>query len=686
MVDSKTITLDGLRFFVSKLCKEQNLNDNVQNLLIEQVDRLGEIYGKNIDRHDALQIIAKQIDVTQTGFIRDPIGVQEFVESPEYMNQGLYVRPPIMDHLIRLFEDQDKYHVVVLGGAIGIGKNYFADMAVAYMLYRMSCLYSPQSYYGLAPGSSIVYSFQSKTLSLARKVVFTQFSARLQSSSFFQRHFPFSSSYKAELKFPHGISIVPISGSDTSALGMNIFTAIIDELNFMGRVKKSRLSQFTGEEEYDQAEKLYQTVEQRLKSRFRLLGKVPGKIFLISSSNYDEDFIDRKIKEAKTDPNIFVMKLAQWESLDPSKFCGKKFYVTVPTTVARGSIMMEKIPATLREDGYEYTEAGQRLLTIPIEYHQEFSHDLDNSLRNCAGIALPKRGKFIESSSVQRAMDAYLKYYRTSNQIFKLDHASYDEINTKDISSLLNPSFIRIVQNEERFGAHIDLGYTGDAVGISIGTVVGLKDIGSKTVYDQETGKFRSEAQGHLPVYSIIGMLKIYPPMVGEIDLNFIRDVILHIGDILHFQFITLDKFQSVSMMQTFRAKGFQSSFLSVDKTPEAYLEVKNALREGRVLLPQSNTLKEEMDGLEQDREKGKVDHSVGKQKDLSDSVAGTIYNFSLRRKSYSGFVLVDGKEPSERTSVHIRRSSQNRPSSGRPSITDAMDRQHTVLSRLFNR
>ena len=100
--------------------------------------------------------------------------------------------------------------------------------------------------------------------------------------------------------------MLPVAGSDTGAIGMNVFGGIIDEMNFMPRVKGSAFSRLRGGEEYDKAQALYLSIIRRMKSRFMVRGMLPGKLILVSSSNYPGDFTDQKIEEAKTDKTTFV--------------------------------------------------------------------------------------------------------------------------------------------------------------------------------------------------------------------------------------------------------------------------------------------------------------------------------------------------------------------------------------------
>jgi len=119
------------------------------------------------------------------------VDVEEFANSRQYLGLKGTIRPSIMEHLWNIFHSDysDYYIEVVVGGAIGIGKSFLAKVAAAYILYRLSCYYSPQLEYGLAPGSSIEFIFQSIKLEQAKKVLFDQFYEWIKNSPYFMENF-----------------------------------------------------------------------------------------------------------------------------------------------------------------------------------------------------------------------------------------------------------------------------------------------------------------------------------------------------------------------------------------------------------------------------------------------------------------------------------------------------------------
>jgi len=550
--------------------------------------------------------------------------IEEFAESPEYMNQRGYLRPVIKYELQRLFGGGE-FVEAVLTGAIGIGKNYFADIALAYMICKLSCYHNPQIEYGLAPGSSIVFILQSKTATLAQKVAFEQFAARLKRSPYFQKLFPFDPQVKSELRFPKQINVYPIGGSDTSALGMNVYGGMIDEMNYMERVVDSTYTRHTGEEEYDQAERLYNTLINRMRSRFMQQGRLPGKLLLVSSRSYPGDFTDRKMDEAATDPSIFVMNYAQWEALPADRFCGDKFLVEVGNEYKQSRIV------ATREDAKDADD----VIEVPTEYRPAFERNLDDALRDLGGIAAGTKHPFIPHKElIVKAYETYEATVGEGNQLFLHDEVVIQDIlppeeaYSQDFWRLVNREYLEemILDKSTVFAAHIDVGLTGDAAGVGIGRITGYRLLPNMRVYNERTKEFVEVSDARAPMYTIDGVLRCIAEPGDEVDLEAIRDLILFLRGHLFVRWATMDSYQSAMMIQAFRKARMRSGVLSVDTSIAPYTEVKLAIKDERILYPNHPVLTTELRTVERDKKKDKIDHPKGGSKDCADSVAGVVY------------------------------------------------------------
>ena len=108
-----------------------------------------------------------------------------------------------------------------------------------------------------------------------------------------------------------------MAGTETAAIGQNVMGGLIDELNYMAVVEKSRVAVDKGT--YDQAILLYNSIARRRKSRFMENGKLPGILCLVSSKKYPGQFTDQKVPEADKDPTIFVYDRRVWD-IKPDDF------------------------------------------------------------------------------------------------------------------------------------------------------------------------------------------------------------------------------------------------------------------------------------------------------------------------------------------------------------------------------
>jgi len=588
-----------------------------------------------MDLHGFMSNLQKAIQTQDHSFLFEKRGlkvgrvvdVQEFTESPEYMGQRGHVRPAIMSELRRLF-DEPNYIEAVLTGAIGIGKNYFADMAMAYMLYLLSVYVNPQVEFDLAPGSSIVFIMQSMSLALAKKVAFGQFADRLRVSPYFHKFFPFDTNFVSELRFPNNITVYPAGGSDTAAIGMNVFGGVIDEMNFMARTRDSQFVKFTHEQEYDQAERLYTTLIRRMQSRFMQHGRLPGKLIMISSVNYPGDFTDRKMEEAREEikkhgkTTIFVMKLSAWESLPKDRFSGETFLVEVGNEL-KMSRMIDSMPDAVDEED---------VIEVPIEYKSVFERDLPAALRDIAGVATGSTHPFIPYRHLINQAQLNFGEVMNGRQLFKQESCILSRIvgdpYDPEWEHLIDLDYVEdfVLNREQVFAAHIDVGITQDALGIAIGRIIGDKLLPSAKYYDERSQAFIEVKDMRAPIYQIDGLLQVTPPPSGEIDLELARDLILFLRSLFNLQWVSLDSYQSVMLIQSFRKMRIRSGVLSVDVDMTPYAELKQAIKDERLLFPPHIVAARELREIEKNPTKNKIDHPQGGSKDVADAMAGCVY------------------------------------------------------------
>jgi len=561
-------------------------------------------------------------------WLRKPVSVEQFLDDPYYMggtSQTLY--PRIKQDLIEMFETPG-IREVVLTGSIGYGKTTFISFATCRLLYELSCLRAPQLAYGLSPGSEIVIALMSKSLHLSRQVMKTAVDDKVKLSPYFMEHFKpdFRSDHTF---FPNNINLSIGSCFSERILGMNVLGGAMDEANFMvskGQVigkqsgKKATVAQF------DLAEKMYASIVRRIKSRFlKAPQDLPGLMILASSAATIDSFTNRKIRDATNDSSVFVRDYAAWDVKPKQNFNGDKFFVLIGNSAVRSRVIRERSEADAIDRGW-LEEQECRIIEVPIEYYDDFDRDMENAIRDIAGVSTHAISAFI--NRIGRIEDCVNKLqhpfetleYDFGNGAGFLWHqmckqgerrlpGGYKEVSW---SALKNPKTARHI--------HIDPSLSGDSTGLAMGHI-------ERWVEVVRRGPDGEEYTDIAPYIVIDFMLRVNPPQGEQIFLPDIRRMVYELQDHgFHLQGFSCDSYQSAEMIQQMKARGVQSEVVSVDRTMDAYEALKSALYEKRIEFYRYEPFLAELRALEYDKVRGKVDHPVAGTKDVADAVAGMVF------------------------------------------------------------
>jgi hypothetical protein len=520
--------------------------------------------------------------------------------------------------------ETEQYVEAVMKGAIGGGKTTAANLSMARQIYKLSCMRNPQQTFGIQQHSSIVFTIQSVRLTTAKKAVFEEFGKFISNSPYFKEVFPYDRKITSEMKFmKHNVSILPVSSSDTGAISLNVIGGLLDEVNFMQKVSNSKNASADEGGGYDQAKALYLTLSKRRRSRFLHRGKLPGTLFLVSSSRYPDDFTELKaaesVMEGGDDPEIYVFSKSLWESKGRSRYSEKEFRVLVGNERTRSRILGDNEEVEDSED--------TSILHVPEDFRKEFEKDIDGCVRDFGGMTTLASHPFIQNREKLFTCMSLADQYAYQS-VIPLEEIDLDV----SLPSVLKER-IRDDVHTMRV-CHADLAVTRDSAGLAIGHIAGTKTIERR---DPDTGKTSVEV---LPVIAYDLILRIMPPRDGEIDFSKIRQIIYNLRDNygLPIKVVTTDGFQSVDFRQTLAKKGFVTEYLSMDRTTQPYKTLRDAFYDGRILLPRHQTLIKELTELEYVRKgtKEKVDHKPRGSKDVADAVCGVASYLLTRRSAWS--------------------------------------------------
>jgi len=536
-----------------------------------------------------------------------PVDVETFVRDDYFMGKiGKSLWPAILDDLIEFFEGN--YHEGVLAGSIGSGKGTFAEFAIWYMVYQVSCFRDPAKMYGFMPGTTISFVNLSVSATQAKNVIFKDLMNRIKFSPYFDEVFKYDKQIVSELRFDKDVWLAPGSSLDTSILGLNIFGACIDEVNFFPVVMKSQVREARFSKGIlEQAKNLYKALSRRIESRFLARGgMLPGKLLLLSSSRYPDDFTEEKIKEAQEDKGIFWRRYSLYGNKPVGTYSSKTFRVQV----GRGDVL-PKILA----DGEEPAK-GVKVVCPPIDFRNQFRKDVVGALQEIAGEPVAAIERFIRN--VEKIFDCSSKKRKHP---FSLETTTLKEGRLlKDVLAEKKEGrwVPRINPNVPRY-AHIDLALTRDSAGFGMGHMAGDKQVQR---VDFEEGRPVIEV---VPLVYVDFMLEVTPPVGGEIIIGDFRSLIYQLVD-LGFMFanVSLDGFHSADTIQILKSRGIPAGYLSVDADREPYEDLKNSLYEECVGMYYYQPVIDCLLSLEDYQ--NKIDHRPGGKKDVSDCVAAIVH------------------------------------------------------------
>lgn len=591
-------------------------------------------------------------NVVEVDYRVRPVSIDRFFTDEYYLGHiGRTIYERLKPDLRDLFEGD--YTEGALGGSIGWGKTYFATCAMAYVLYQMSCLRDPQRAYGLSQGSNIYIAMLAPSERVARRVAVSELMGKIEHSPYFREQFKWEryAPSSLEIQFPGRIWVVAGSTRSTAIIGLNVFSGFVDETSFMGEQKTvDAQGKFVIE---DLGEKIHKSIVRRIKSRFQQVGRLPGLLLTVSSKERPTAFIEKRIQQAKdaNDPNFFVREYATWD-VKPGNYSGKVFYVVAGNEKVRSRILPED--ANVEAEVIRWAEIGVRVIAVPVEWRNDFERDIDNALREIAGIATESTTRFM--SRIEKITAAFDR--GADNLVNPLGDDRTGEITTWIAGTPLPIRWGSVADSFERRlpggvmeqgwrpkrhpaairYAHWDSSLTGDCTGLVIGHIARWKSVIRRDPYGEEYNELAPHVETDL-------VLRIKPPAGDEIMLSDVRSVLYQFaahGFLI--SYVSMDQYQSADSLQQLRKRGIEAEVVSVDRTTDAYDTLKDAIYEDRCDLLMSPWLEVELRNVQRTVKPGgraKIDHpdrmtgpdgnEVIGSKDVADALAGVTHSLTVR-------------------------------------------------------
>lgn len=580
----------------------------------------GEMYAYALERkvyHDDTNLFNFLKHLTHA-----PVGIEEFLDSTEFLGStDITLWPEVRKAIIAInlnwWKGPDHAYVeALLMGSTSSGKSEIAKITTLYHLYLLSCIDVPQALYGLPKTTSIVFAIMAAKPHVTKKVLYAPMRKLVEHMPYFQKHLRPNKLVESEMIFEEkNIRMVPGGSDADSILGEAIIGGIIDEINFMNVVLKSKRAEVTSGRAgiYDQAQTIHSAMTRRKKGRFINQGPQIGVICTSSSTRYKGDFTDKRKQQVIThkEHDTYVYDRPQYEVWPAERYCGDKFRLLVGNDIISDTRI-------LAED--EKVQEGSMVLSIPVEYLSEFQRDPHSALRDVCGISnssispfFKRRFKIYEAITLGEEMGLE-SFLSKDNVILGID----DMPQVKFGTYCANPSRPRYV--------HIDLSTTGDRCGIAMVRFDGMTDV-------ERAGGIIEK----LPLATVELACSIAPDANHELQFAEVRTWVKQLRDVYGYPIkaVTYDGVFSIESIQQWRKQGMKTGHVSVDKTSVPYKQLRDTFNDGRLRMYQQDVLVNELFDLEYDEVKDKVDHPPHSSKDVADAVCGAYYSMLQRRASW---------------------------------------------------
>jgi hypothetical protein len=572
------------------------------------------------------------------GYYSVPVSIDQFLDDPYYLGkayggfheEGNYQGQPKTfpywrDVLRDIYPNpfSSPYHEICISGAIGTGKTNCTKAGLLYDKYRLTLLKNPQQKYGIGKNTPIVTALFTATKALGESVLYLEILDMINDSPYFRKLYS-PKKHQPNIIFPHNLGFV-VGSQFKDTLGMAVIQGIIDEANF----QNVRLNQVVDN---------YTNIKRRMVSRYHFQGDLPCRLWIVSSSQNNDSFLNEHIDRSRNNPRTKVIEAALWEVQEHNKekYCGKKFQVFCGDTSKEPQIIAPGMPIPQSMD-------VTKIIDVPVEFYGDFEMNVAGALRDLAGKSTTSKYKLFRSrEQINKVMIV--------PPAFMQDVIMLDEYNDKDcIQDYLSDDFYNIGMKGAPHFLHMDTALTTDKFGIAMCHVHGTKEIRRTDHITGQTSVFQEMIVMHdfvlgvqakpgqeIPfekVFQFIVWLREMGFNLGSINNEFLSRT----GKTSSYDhrtgggLISVDSFQSRELQQRLRKQGFEVHEVSVDKTKDPYIAFKRAVMEERVFFNRNEMLAKELLCLE-DLGK-KIDHpdkatgGSAASKDIADAVCASFWS-----------------------------------------------------------
>ena len=554
----------------------------------------------------------------------EPVGIEDFICDKSFLNLKWNgrtgCRPKVLEMAKNVANENIREVLLLLGK--GSGKDFLSAIIHLYGIYRCLCMYKPQQYYGLSPGSPIYFVNVARNEPQARNVFFVEFTGMLENCPWF--HGKYDDPTGNTVRFIKKVRALSGNSQAYGWLGYNTIQWVGDELAFF-------LEKDANEESASKAEDCWEAAYGSCQTRFPDHYKMIG----ITTPRYDDDFVMHKVEELKNREDGYSVQMATWD-VNPN-LSKEDFKHALARNYRRtmrdfGAMPMGIIESFWNDPEFIENNVCETCRACPVYQNRTIGDDIYacRDYPDCKANGYRGNGVWADWFLPDNVDSAYCMHFDLSKNKdrlgFALGHAfdsvkmELDNFELQDIVDQDKDDYASISEIDEEDKYVVKPLMMIDAIGW----------IDPRSRSDAAMLK-----NGEIKYHAVLD--KLILPLKAK-GFNIVK--------------ITFDQYNSHYLKQQLEDKGFSVDLLSLDRTDEVPVQAKLAFTENRVFYPYDKVLAAEAKKLKYVRGK-KVDHpgsdlvggstkSLGNSKDIWDAVAGTIHNCESDSFSVGHFEMLD--------------------------------------------
>lgn len=538
----------------------------------------------------------------------NPVDMKTFIYDPYFLGTvyGDILFKIWKDLLLEIYPAPfcKRYIEVVLSCATRAGKTTCLVISMLYEIYLLLCMINPARTLTGKTSGRLVIALLSKDVPTAVSQLGGDLHKALSLSPYFQtainKKLSFSKIEGEGLDLTDNI-LIKAGGSIGTVTGTDLYAGCLDEANMP-------TNKIAMENLVETRTKIYKEMVDRKSATLSKAPAMSGILWLTSSPTDEGDVLGERITEVNENaiPHVLMKdNISRWEAREENKKDTFEFFLGSDT----------KDPCVLEQVDIDRSSLEEeRIIKIPRipEYWLNFTTNPYVAIQNIAGRRTMPESSFFNSVSM------FEEVFCKDNDIFAKDDLRITLKNANDIEKFMsNPKYFSNPRKPECYRyIHLDIASSGDRFGLS-------SVYSDKVEYTSEEGERISRRK-----YFVDFCLGVSSPSKDRVDILKVLEFIYNLkGKGYPIKIVTTDNHQGELARQIIAKHGIETEYLSVEKSKDPYLVLKNLILTRSLEGFKNPILFKELRGLREYA--NKIDKGKGFTNDLADSLAGAVYRCS---------------------------------------------------------